>query len=215
MTEVAAIKAALGLLHLPASVRFVRREPLPPGLDSLLKVAAGDEQTITELAALTERSPDIVRDAATFFIEQVLLSPQSNHYQVLGLTPEASVQDLRRNMALLMSWLHPDKDLAGDRAVLAARVTTAWSALRSPERRAAYDATLRSAPPPPSRSASGRASPKTSARTSASGSQKTTRPSHRASRPAHRPLTLYRDEHHSLLQRGFTFLRRILRGEPT
>lgn len=211
MSEVAAIKAALGLLHLPASVRFVRREPLPPGLDSLLKVAAGDEQTITELAALTERSPAIVRDAATFFIEQVLLSPKSNHYQVLGLTPEASVQDLRRNMALLMSWLHPDKDLAGDRTVLAARVTTAWSTLRSPERRAAYDATLRSAPPPPSRSASGRTSPKTSA----NGSQKTTRPSHRASRPTRRPLTLYRDEHHSLLQRGFTFLRRILRGEPT
>ena len=66
----------------------------------------------------------------------------SNNYRVLGATPEASPQDLRRNMALLMTWLHPDKNPSGERAVLAARVTAAWDTLRSPDRRAAYDASL-------------------------------------------------------------------------
>lgn len=43
-------------------------------------------------------------------------------------------------MALLQRWVHPDMDRAGDRTVYATRVTRAWEALKSPERRAAYDA---------------------------------------------------------------------------
>ena len=45
-------------------------------------------------------------------------------------------------MALLLRWLHPDIDQKGERSVFAARVTKAWSDLKTPERRAAYDRQL-------------------------------------------------------------------------
>lgn len=142
MSEVPAIKTALGLLHLPASLRRIRTEPLPRDVETLLRIVAGDEDEISVAARLTERPPALIRDAAVFYIEQVLFAPHSDSYRVLAATPNASAQELRRNMALLMSWLHPDKYPAGDRAVFAARVTRAWNDLRSSDRRAAYDATL-------------------------------------------------------------------------
>jgi curved DNA-binding protein CbpA len=47
-------------------------------------------------------------------------------------------------MALLLRWLHPDKDKAGERSRFTARVTLAWDDLKTPERRAAYDKTRES-----------------------------------------------------------------------
>jgi DnaJ-domain-containing protein 1 len=142
MTELAAIKAAIGLLHLPSSVRHVRSEPLPPGIDHILSIASGDGHIARDVAELTERPLVVIQNAAIFFIEQILLSPDSDCYRVLGGTPSTPAPDLRRNMALLMSWLHPDKNLSGERAVFASRVTEAWDTLRNPERKAAYDAAL-------------------------------------------------------------------------
>ncbi len=142
MTERTALKAALGILHLPSSVRRVRSEPLPPGIETVLRIAAGDEAAETEAARLAERPRPVIREAAAFYIEQVLLNSSSDSYRALGATPAATTQELRRNMALLLSWLHPDKNASGARGVLAARVTGAWNDLRIPDRRAAYDAML-------------------------------------------------------------------------
>jgi hypothetical protein len=142
MTELTAMKSAIGLLHLPSSVRHVRCEPLPPGIDQLLRIASGDEQVAREMAEQTERPLSVIQDAAIFYIEQIMLSPDSDCYRVLGASPTTSAPDLRRNMALLISWLHPDKNLSGERAVFAARVTEAWDTLRNPDRKAVYDATL-------------------------------------------------------------------------
>ena len=83
-----------------------------------------------------------VRDAAGFFIEQVMLFPEADSYRVLGASPTAANFELRRNMALLLRWLHPDIDQKGERSIFAARVTKAWSDLKTPERRAAYDRQL-------------------------------------------------------------------------
>ena len=142
MGEVSAIKVAIDLIHLPSRLQLVRSEPLPPGIENLLRIAAGEEQAETEAAALTDRPRTVIRQAVAFYIEQILLGPQSDSYRVLGSTSSASTQDLRRNMALLLMWLHPDKDPRGERSLFAARVTGAWDNLKCPERRAAYDATL-------------------------------------------------------------------------
>jgi DnaJ-class molecular chaperone len=77
-----------------------------------------------------------------FYVEQVLLSPDSDKYRILGGSPSASNAELRHNMALLQSWLHPDRNPLGERSVLAMRVADAWSTLRTPEGRADYDASL-------------------------------------------------------------------------
>jgi hypothetical protein len=208
MTERTALKMALSVLHLPASVRRVRSEPLPPGIEAVLKIAAGDKEAEAEAARLTERPRAVVREAAIFYIEQVLLCPGADSYRVLGTTPSASAQDLRRHMALLMSWLHPDKTPSGARAVFAARVTGAWNDLRSPDRRAAYDAARNISQAnghafsmPLSRTPSG---PKTKGR-------HLSLPSHHRARLG-RDSGLFVDQHHSLLRRGWRYLRRVLRG---
>jgi hypothetical protein len=134
-----ALQVAIDLLHLPSQVRQIRSGPLPDNVLTLLRIAAGDEEAIREASALVGRSHETVHKAAAFFIEQILLSPDADSYRILGATPAASRDELRRNMALLLRWLHPDLDRRGERSMFAARVTRAWEQLKTHERRAAYD----------------------------------------------------------------------------
>lgn len=139
MSDLMALKIAIDLMHLPSQVRLVRSEPLPDGVLVLLRIAAGDAEAELNAVELSGRSRGVIRRAATFFIEQILFAPDADSYQVLGASPHASTAELRRNLALLMRWLHPDLDARGERSVFVGRVTTAWNNLKTPERRAAYD----------------------------------------------------------------------------
>jgi hypothetical protein len=139
MSDLMALKIAIDLMHLPSQVRLLRSEPLPDGVLMLLRIAAGDTETELNAVELTGRSRHVIRRAATFFIEQILFAPDADSYQVLGASAQASTAELRRNVALLMRWLHPDLDARGERSIFVGRVTTAWNNLKTPERRAAYD----------------------------------------------------------------------------
>ena len=139
MSDRMALKIAVDLVHVPAQVRHIRLEPLPDDVLMLLRIAAGDEESEHSAVALTGRSPEIVRRAAVFFIEQILFAPDADSYRVLGTAPEASASELRRNVALLLRWLHPDLDSGGARSIFVGRVTAAWNNLKTPERRAAYE----------------------------------------------------------------------------
>jgi len=137
MTGNEALRQAVDLVKVPSGVRRARREPLPEGLPLLLRLAAGEALEESEVRT-TGHPPELLREAATFYIEQILLAPGSDNYRVLGCMPEASQADLRRNMALLLRCLHPDKGDA-ERSVFAARVTAAWNQLKTEDRRSAYD----------------------------------------------------------------------------
>jgi len=137
-----ALKLAFDLFDFPSQARVARKAPLPPDLVLLLRIAAGDDEPLREAVRASGRSPRVVRDAAGFFIEQVLLFPEADSYRVLGASPTAANSAMRRNMALLLRWLHPDIDQKGERSVFAARVTKAWSDLKTPDRRATYDQQL-------------------------------------------------------------------------
>lgn len=139
MAGAAAVRAAIDLVHVPSRVRLFRAEPLPEGIETVLRVAAGDEAAETAAAAAVGRPRDLVRKAAAFYIEQILLCPDADSYRVLGADERATAAELRRNMALLLKWLHPDMDRQGVRSLFAGRVTQAWETLKTPERRAAYD----------------------------------------------------------------------------
>jgi hypothetical protein len=134
-----ALKLAIDVLHFPAQVRSLRSAPLPADVLDVVRVAAGDSKAIERAADATGRSRELVREAAAFFVEQVLLYPGADSYRVLGATPDASHNELRRNMALLLRWLHPDGGRHGAHAVFASKVTEAWDHLKTKERRAAYD----------------------------------------------------------------------------
>lgn len=144
MGHASALKLAFDLMYFPSNVSFVRSAPLPDDVLMLLRIAAGDENAITKGAELAGRPRDVVREASAFFVEQVLLYPEADSYRVLGAKPDAPYSELRRNMAILLRWLHPDRDRNCERSVFAARVTRAWDNLKTKERRAAYDRARRS-----------------------------------------------------------------------
>jgi len=142
MTQVPCVRLAFDLMHFPSQVRSVRAAPIPVDIDVLLRIAADDDETIRQAIRASGQSREAVRNAAGFFIEQILLFPEADSYRVLGGTPSASNADLRRNMALLLRWLHPDVDPRAERSIFTTRVTKAWSDLKTAERRAAYDRRL-------------------------------------------------------------------------
>jgi DnaJ domain len=137
-----ALKLAFDLFDFPSQARFALKAPLPTDLILLLRIAAGDDEALREAVRISGRPPRVVRDAAGFYIEQALLFPEADSYRVLGASPTAANSELRRNMALLLRWLHPDIDQQGERSVFTARVTKAWSDVKTPERRSAYDQQL-------------------------------------------------------------------------
>ena len=141
MGEATALKLAIDLLHVPSRVRPMRSATLPGDVLTLLEIAAGNAEVTRQASEATGRTQDVVRNAAAFFIEQILLAPGADSYRVLGGTAQTSSSDLRRNMALLLRWLHPDMEHngSGDRSVFAGRITLAWEDLKTAERRAAYD----------------------------------------------------------------------------
>ena len=141
--DCAALKVAMNLVHVPSQVRLVRSAPLPDGIPMLLQIAAGDNEAIHEAIQATGRSREVVREAVAFFIEQILFCPDADSYCVLGVNPEATSSELRRNMALLLRWLHPDLDPQGERSIFVNKVTLAWNVLKTQEKRAAYDRSRR------------------------------------------------------------------------
>ena len=121
---------------------------MPRGVTFLLEVAAGESESLRNASALTGRTEANLKNAAGFFIEQVLLSETADNYRVLGSKPESPHGELRRHMALIMRWLHPDIVSSDgmvwrlDRGLYAGRVTKAWEAIKTEDRRASYDASF-------------------------------------------------------------------------
>ena len=113
----------------------------------LLRIAAGDSSAMREASRVTDRSSEVIRNAAAFFIEQILLAAESDSYRVLGANPNATASELRHHMALLIKWLHPDSAQEGSQSIFANRVTVAWDNLKTAERRAAYDQARRTPKP--------------------------------------------------------------------
>jgi hypothetical protein len=148
MARSAALDVAVTLVEHPAAVRQASCSPLAGGMGLLLQVATREPDALLSAQAMTGRSPGALQAAAGFYIEQILFHPQADYYRTLGASAGAPRSELRRNMALLIKWLHPDgreqrasrSDL--DRGIFIHRVTQAWEHLKTDERRAAYDRTL-------------------------------------------------------------------------
>lgn len=128
--------------HFPELLRGVA--PLPPDMGRLLR-AAGGAAAEGELPAATPFGQADCRTAARFFIEQVLLARDADHYRVLGVNPDAPIEQIKEHHRLLMRVFHPDRkeDASVVADSIAARINLAYNALRLPDDRAAYDARRR------------------------------------------------------------------------
>jgi hypothetical protein len=204
MQEIAAVVAALDISHNPAAVHLAQRGALPAGMTFLLRIASGDAEAIGVAEKKTGRSALRLREAAGFFIEQVLLHPECDSYRVLGGVAEAPTHELRRNMALLLTWLHPDMAAHNgvghaqlDRSVFANRITQAWENLKTEERRMQYDRLL---------------AEKAGGGERVAGSKRTRRRRHRPSR--HMPLIAGPVPHNRQKEDIITRLARFILGVP-
>ena len=122
------------------------RAELPKGIGKLLRLAGGAEAEGVNGQAFVPAAE--IRQAARFFIEQVLLAHEADHYRVLGVRPDASLEEIKEHHRLLMRVFHPDREGAAEDGWsedFATRINLAYTALRQPQARAAYDAARRQA----------------------------------------------------------------------
>src|SRR5690606_17343568 len=137
------LETALALHRAPGERFRLRERPLPPGVVHLIEIAGGAPGALRAAAEDLGEPEALLLDASRFYLEQMLFAdPDADAYRVLGVARDAPTEEIRRHHRLLQRWLHPDRAHAGDAAVFATRVNQAWSQLRAPEARAAYDARL-------------------------------------------------------------------------
>lgn len=144
-----ALDLALGLLRAPARRGLLAARPLPSGMTALLEVAGGSPAAASDAAASIGATPEEMLEAARFFVQQVLLAEGADAYRILGVENDADAGRIRDHHRLLLRWLHPDRTQGEQwESALATRVNQAWTQLRTPAARAAYDSRLPAQPAP-------------------------------------------------------------------
>ena len=116
--------------------------PLPRDMNRLLWLANGSPETLGDAVRQTGSKADELRDAARFLVQQLCFARGACHYRVLGLEPDATVEQMKEHHRLLIRLFHPDR-AGGDESWtdhFASRVNEAWTVLSRAQPRAAYDA---------------------------------------------------------------------------
>lgn len=115
--------------------------PLPPDISFLLDaVIENKDPDGSESGGLS----DEMRSAISFLLERVLFVPGADCYRTLGLSYGAKSEDIRRHYNQLLHIFSFDQvEKAGQwDPLFATQINRAYSVLRDPERRRAYDQTL-------------------------------------------------------------------------
>lgn len=140
-----ALEVAIALWRMPSMRAALRERPLPEGVGEVIELAAGNRERVAHAAERLQEPAADVLEAARFYVREVLLAAEGDAYRTLGLAPDAHGADIKAHHRALQHWLHPDRRGDDWDSVFAARINTAWSLLRTPERRASYDALQASA----------------------------------------------------------------------
>jgi curved DNA-binding protein CbpA len=122
-------------------------QPLPEGTDALLESVASWNQLppdkLSDVIYADVSREELIK-AAVFFVGQILFAPGGDHYRTLALAHNASPEQIRRHYHLLLTFFFLDrKDKAAEwNADYAEHINRAYSILRDPEKRRAYDMRL-------------------------------------------------------------------------
>jgi len=110
MSNREAIDVALAVFRRPALVRSVQDAPLPEGMITVIRIAAGAEVNAGFISPKRARNAEEAHEAAVFFLQQVLFLPHSDNYRLLGLKPGVGAEHVREHKRWLLKWLHPDRN---------------------------------------------------------------------------------------------------------
>lgn len=130
MDEAEAIVAALEAYKSPQSFRPSQRTPLPQGMLTLIKLAAATPEEARALVTDDTAEQLPVQEAATFYLQQVLIHAESDVRQ-LALNEGATLQDVKHHKRWLLKWLHPDRNHNSWESALFQRVNAASSRLEA------------------------------------------------------------------------------------
>ena len=135
-----ALDQALAFWRAPALLANARHRPLPDDVLDVVRIAAGDSNAAEQGAAATGTDPGELTEASAFYLQQLLFAPGTDSYRVLGVNPGTPDARIKEHYRWLVRWLHPDRNPDEWEALYADRVNRAWQDLRTPDKRAAYDA---------------------------------------------------------------------------
>jgi len=125
-----AIDIALNAAGKPGVASLMSVGPLPDGIKSLLRIVAeGEWRDASTETAYRSHTPEQVRAASAAFLGSILFDRASDPYRVLGLSPGATLDDVRENKRLLLKWLHPDRNPRRQEQEYLARVIEAAEAI--------------------------------------------------------------------------------------
>jgi hypothetical protein len=131
MNGAEAIEVALEVYRKPARARSLHRHDLPAGLLNLIKIAAGTEDEVKALLDDNTVSALPIKEAAVFYLQQMLMQAEDDDYRQLGLRRGATLQDLKDHKRWLLKWLHPDRNRNTWENVLFKRVAAAAQRLEA------------------------------------------------------------------------------------
>jgi hypothetical protein len=94
----------------PSRMRKLQTVDALEGMLTVIKAAAGDEQTLLEQGAHYQADQVMVQEAAKFFLLRYLMAPGVKGIQLLGLKETASAVEIKDHKRWLMKWLHPDRN---------------------------------------------------------------------------------------------------------
>lgn len=130
----------LGVYRAPSRAALLCGRALPAQIVEVVRVAAGDADALADAHDSTGLDENELAEAAVLLLHHLLFFDGADHYRVLGVDADADDEQIKRHYRALMRWVHPDRDPDNLHSVFAERVNRAWSALRTPQRRADYDA---------------------------------------------------------------------------
>lgn len=126
-----ALSAALALMTTRNLLEDMRRHDLPADVSFLFRILADEAGAIEMAQGMFAYSPAQLKDAAEFYVKEVVLYAQAPPLRMLGFNAMASRTEMRDRLRLLMLWLHPDRQKANWQQFYAARVLTAWRTVQS------------------------------------------------------------------------------------
>lgn len=126
-----ALSMAVRLSRAPNLSRNLRFAPLPDGMNLVIRIAGGCEESCSQAAAQTGLDPQTVARMSMLYLLIVLFDQRSDSYRTLGLTTGATMDEIRDHKNWLLKWLHPDRNPNQWVGGLAVRVLGAWQELSS------------------------------------------------------------------------------------
>lgn len=124
----AAIDQALLLHQNPGLAEEFKRNALPDGMATLIRLVSDEGGRRRDLAVMLGIDEAVLQAAAIGYIQNVCLYPGSGDARSLGLNSTADLKAVKEHHRLLLKWLHPDRN--PDHRELAEHVNRSWSAIK-------------------------------------------------------------------------------------